>query len=89
MNKFTVNCGVVSRNEPVGFQERKELIKEPVRMSLYKAFQVVGIIKVENPRAATDTKGVPNNIASHIPERQDMIESACQNLQAVQNVIKR
>ena len=87
MNDFTMNCGVVCQTEPVSLQE-KEFHPESVRTSLYKLFQVVDIIKVENLSAATNTKSEPNNV-SCVSQRQGAKECAFRHLEAVQDVIKR
>jgi hypothetical protein len=82
-----MNCGIMRQNEPVSLQERKQFIQKPVRTSLYKPFQVVDIIKVENLRAATNTESVLNNVASCILQRQDTIECAFGHIEAVQDVV--
>ena len=58
-------------------------------MSLYELFQVVDIIEVKNPRVATNTESVLNNISSCVPQRQDVIEHVFGHPEAVQNVVER
>ena len=84
-----MNCCVVSGNKPVGLQEKEKFIQKPIRTCLYKPLQVVDVIKVENARAATDAKGMSNDVASVIPEVQYPIESTLGHPEAVQNVYKR
>ncbi|KIK73981.1 hypothetical protein PAXRUDRAFT_176994, partial [Paxillus rubicundulus Ve08.2h10] len=54
-NKFSMDCCIVNRDEPILLHETGELVKEPVRTVADKLDQVVQVIKIEHVWLATES----------------------------------
>ncbi|KIJ04818.1 hypothetical protein PAXINDRAFT_21893 [Paxillus involutus ATCC 200175] len=85
MNKFSMDCCIVNRDEPISLHETGELVKEPVRTVADKLDQVVQVIKIEYAWSATESASRLHNITGFVKELADVIESTAREVNTVKN----
>jgi len=48
--EFTVNCHIMDRNKPIGFQEPQEFGQKPVRAEPNEPKKVIDVVKMQKTR---------------------------------------